>query len=130
MFSYTPQEDLGDIGSVWEVREFVDGMYGPWSNARTVHIPEVMAGEIDADEAWYRMQYGSLVSGSVVMPTGVLDTTVDSGTVNTAYASSSSLNVGRSFFSSSTSQRASSLISFDFSTLPLPAHDGGHQRQP
>ncbi|MGB0489655.1 MAG: DNRLRE domain-containing protein, partial [Candidatus Poseidoniaceae archaeon] len=122
MFSYTPQEDLGDIGSVvWEVREFVDGMYGPWSNARTVHIPEVMAGEIDADEAWYRMQYGSLVSGSVVMPTGVLDTTVDSGTVNTAYASSSSLNVGRSFFSSSTSQRASSLISFDFSTLPLPA---------
>ena len=28
-----------------------DGMYGPWSSGRTVHIPAVMAGEIDADEA-------------------------------------------------------------------------------
>ncbi|MEC7111290.1 MAG: DNRLRE domain-containing protein [Candidatus Thermoplasmatota archaeon] len=121
-FSYTPQEDLGDIGSVvWEVREVTDGMYGPWSSGRTVHIPAVMAGEIDADEAWYRLQYGSLVDDSVLMPEGVLDTSIDSGTVNTAYASSSTLNVGRSFFSSSTSQRASSLIAFNFTGLPLPA---------
>ena len=121
-FSYTPQEDLGDIGSVvWEVREVKDGMYGPWSSGRTVHIPAVMAGEIDADEAWYRMQYGSLVDDTVLMPTGILDTTIDSGTVTTAYASTSTLNVGRSFFSSSTSQRASSLIAFNFSALPLPA---------
>ena len=87
---------------VWEVREVTDGMYGPWSSGRTVHIPAVMAGEIDADEAWYRLQYGSLVDDSVLMPEGVLDTSIDSGTVNTAYASSSTLNVGRSFFSSST----------------------------
>tara|TARA_B100000683_G_scaffold59235_1_gene57285 strand:+ start:72042 stop:81215 length:9174 start_codon:yes stop_codon:yes gene_type:complete len=121
-FSYTPQEDLGDIGSVvWEVREVTDGMYGPWSSGRTVHIPAVMAGEIDADEAWYRLQYGSLVDDTVLMPAGVLDTSIDSGTVNTAYASSSTLNVGRSFFSSSTSQRASSLIAFNFTGLPLPA---------
>ena len=121
-FSYTPQDDLGDIGSVvWEVRELVDGMFGPWSNARTVHIPEVMAGEIDADEAWYRLQYGSLVDDTVLLPQGVLDTSIDSGTANTAYTSSSTLNVGRSFFSSSASQRASSLIAFNFTGLPLPA---------
>ena len=121
-FTYTPQEDLGDIDTVvWEVREIDDDMYGPWSAQRTVHIPEVMAGEIDADEAWYRMQYGSLVDDTVLMPTGITDTTIDSGTATTAYNSSSTLNVGRSFFSSSTSQRASSLISFDMSSLPLPA---------
>jgi hypothetical protein len=96
-------------------------MYGPWSVQRTVHIPEVMAGEIDADEAWYRMQYGSLVDDSVLMPTGITDTNIDSGSATTAYNTSSTLDVGRSFFSSSTSQRASSLISFDMSPLPLPA---------
>jgi len=120
--TYTPQSDLGGIGSVvWEVRPIVDGMYGPWSTFRTFHVPAVMAGEVDADEAWYRMQYGSLVDDTVLMPTGVLDTTIDSGTANTAYNASTTLNVGRSFFSSSTTQRASSLIAFDMSALPLPA---------
>ena len=119
--TYTPQEDLGGIGSVvWEVRAVVDEMYGPWSSQRTFHVPSVMAGEVDADEAWYRMQYGSLVDNNVVLPTGVEDTSIDSGAANTAYNTTSTLNVGRSFFSSSASQRASSLIAFDMSALPLP----------
>lgn len=119
--TYTPQSDLGDIGSVvWAVRPITSGLYGPWSSMRTVHIPDAMSGEVNADVAWVTLQRGSMVDSSVTYPTTPTDTSLDQGAPTTGANSATTLDVGLSFVTTSTAHRSSSLVGFDLSGLPLP----------
>ncbi len=119
--TYTPQSDLGSIGSVvWAVRPITSGLYGPWSSMRTVHIPEAMSGEVNNDVAWVTLQRGSMVDSSITFPTTPSDTSIDQGAPTTGSSSATALDVGMSFVTTSTAHRSSSLLGFDLSGLPLP----------
>ena len=117
--TFTPPTEIQNLQTVrWTVQPIDTGMIGPQSNSTIFYIPSVMSGEVDANHAWIDLQDGSLVA-DLDYPSLTLDTALDSGNTQANNGASGYLAVGQS--PTSSTLRSSTLLSIDFSTLPMPA---------
>tara|TARA_B110000467_G_scaffold7684_1_gene6746 strand:- start:4829 stop:13990 length:9162 start_codon:yes stop_codon:yes gene_type:complete len=116
--TFTPPTDIEDIQTVrWTVQPIDSGMIGPQSSSTLFYIPSVVSGEVDSTHAWIDLQDGSIIE-SLNYPSLMADTAIDSGNTQSNNGAGGYLYVGQS--PSSSTLRSSTLISVDFSTLPLP----------
>jgi hypothetical protein len=115
---FTPPVDI-DVQTVrWTVQPIDSGMIGPQSASTIFYIPNVVSGEVDSTHAWIDLQDGNMIEDANY-PTITLDTYIDGGNTLANNGGGNYLAVGRS--PSSSTLRSSSLLSIDFSTLPLPS---------
>ena len=115
---FTPPSDI-DVQTVrWTVQPIDSGMIGPQSTSTIFYIPSVVSGELDSTHAWIDVQDGSIID-DLNYPSVTLDTTIDQGNALANNGASGYLSVGRS--PSSSTLRSSTLMSIDFSTLPMPS---------
>ena len=105
----------------WMVQAVNDGMLGPRSNSTHFHLPSTVATEINSTDATLSVQEGAIVP-VLNYPTSTQDTFLDSGNTQSNEGNGYSLYVGRSATAyNNVNLRSSSLISVDFSMLPMPA---------
>ena len=117
--TFTPPNDIQNLQTVrWTVQPIDSGMIGPQSTSTVFYIPSVVAGEIDSTHAWIDIQDGSIID-DLNYPSLTVDTAIDSGNTQANNGASGYLAVGQS--PTSSTLRSSTLISIDFSTLPLPS---------
>lgn len=117
--AFTPPTDIVGIQTVrWTVQPIDSGMIGPQSASTVFYIPSVISGETDSTNAWIDLRDGSIVE-ELNYPTLTQDTTIDSGNAQANNGASGYLSVGQS--PSSSTLRTSTLMSIDFSTLPMPS---------
>ncbi len=74
-------------------------------------------GEVDSTHAWLSVQDGNMVA-DLNYPSVTLDTSIDQGNAQANNGADAYLSVGRS--PQSSTLRSSSLLSIDFSSLPMP----------
>jgi hypothetical protein len=114
---FTPPSDI-DVQTVrWTVQPIDSGMIGPQSASTLFYIPDVVSGEVDSTHAWLSVQDGNMVA-DLNYPSVTLDTSIDQGNSQANNGADAYLSVGRS--PQSSTLRSSSLLSIDFSTLPMP----------
>jgi len=120
--TFTPPYDLVYTNEIrWMVQPVNNGMLGPRSTSTNFYLPNDMGEEVDSTNANLSIQEGAFIP-SLSYPSVTQDTYLDSGNQQANLGSSSSLYVGRSQVSTSNSNlRSSTLLSFDFSNLPMPA---------
>ena len=97
----------------WAVQPISDDILGNHSTVSNFHIPSATGGELNATDAWFEMQEGTIVTG-LNYPVIFKDTTINSITPTTANGSNELLQIGNNGGSAS-------LIGVDFSSLPIPA---------
>jgi hypothetical protein len=120
--TFTPASDITFAQEIrWMVQPVNNGMLGPRSASTNFYLPSDLGEEINATHASLSIQEGGFVP-SLSYPSVTQDTYLDSGTTQSNVGSSSSLYVGLSSVSTSnTNLRSTSLISIDFSNLPMPS---------
>ena len=117
---FTPPSDLTFAQEIrWMVQPINNGMLGPRSSSTIFYLPNDLGQELDANRANLSIQEGAFVP-SLAYPSVTDDTYLDSGSIYADRGSSSSLYVGLRPGSPSTQYRTSTLMSIDFSGLPLP----------
>lgn len=115
---FTPPSDI-DVQTVrWTVQPIDSGMIGPQSASTLFYIPDVVSGEVDSTHAWLSVQDGGMVA-DLNYPSVTLDTSIDQGNSQANNGANAYLSVGRS--PQSSILRSSTLLSIDFSTVPLPS---------
>tara|TARA_B110000459_G_scaffold204073_1_gene264001 strand:+ start:2392 stop:11643 length:9252 start_codon:yes stop_codon:yes gene_type:complete len=100
----------------WSVQGIEDGMIGYTSNKTTYWLPQEISQEESSIDAWANFQEGSIVE-ELNFPLITADTYLDQDDPNSA-KDGQGLYVGVS--PTNSSAIVSSLISFDFSSLPMP----------
>ncbi len=100
----------------WSVQGIENGMIGYSSNKTSYWLPTNISDEISTTDAWVEFQEGAIVE-ELSFPAITSDTYLDEDDP-TGIKNGQGLYVGVS--PSNSSSRSSSLISFDFSTLPMP----------
>jgi hypothetical protein len=95
----------------WAVQPISEDILGNHSSAMNFHIPDETGGELNATDAWFEMQEGTIVAG-LNYPMIFKDTTLNSSSPATADGSNTLLELGGA--GSSTI-----LLGADFSSLPL-----------
>ena len=103
----------------WFVQPVNQGMLGPKSASTIFAIPRSVGDTIDSTSAYINMSEGSAVPDANYPSGFITDTYLDSGNANGKFATSSSLWLGRSGFTQSSSSRASILTSIDMSQLQI-----------
>jgi len=101
----------------WSVQGIENGMIGFTSNKTSYWLPNEISEEIDSTDALVELQDGSILS-ELSYPLITSDTYLDEGDPTNS-KNGQGLYVGTS--PSNPNAKASSLVSFDFSTLPLPS---------
>ena len=120
--TFTPPYELNYTQEIrWMVQPVNNGMLGPRSTSTNFYLPNDLGEEVDANHANLSVQEGAFVP-ALAYPSVTQDTYLDSGNVYTSRGSASSVYVGLSPASSSTSYRTSTLMSIDFSSLPMPSN--------
>ena len=115
---FTPPSDI-DVQTVrWTVQPIDSGMIGPQSVSTVFYIPDVVSGEVDSTHAWLSVQDGNMVA-DLNYPSVTIDTSIDQGNSQANNGANAYLSVGRS--PQSSTLRSSTLLSIDFSTVPLPS---------
>ena len=120
--SFTPPYDIDYATEIrWMVQPINNGMLGPRSTSTNFYLPLAFGGEIDANTAYLELQEGAYIP-SLAYPSVTEDTFLDSGNQQNNFGSSSSMYVGRSSTSTANANlRSSTLVSINFSSVPLPA---------
>jgi hypothetical protein len=118
--TFQPSTDLNTNQSVrWFVQPVNNSMLGPRSTSSVFHIPHDIGNEINSTWGYLNITEGGFLP-SLNEPSGfIADTMLDSGAPNTNYTNDGIVSIGRSFSSSSTSGRSSTILSIDISKLPL-----------
>ena len=94
-------------------------MLGPRSTSSVFHIPHDIGNEINSTWGYINVSEGGFLP-SLNEPSGfVTDTTLDSAAANANLYNSDTFSVGRSGYSSGTSQRTSTIVSVDLTKLPI-----------
>ena len=101
----------------WSVQGIENGMIGYTSNKTSYWIPNEISEELDSTDAVVELQDGTIVS-ELSYPLITSDTYLDEGDPTNS-KNGQGLYVGTS--PSNTNAISSSLVSFDFSSLPLPS---------
>ena len=118
--TFTPTSDITFTQQIrWMVQPINNGMLGPRGSSTNFYIPNNMGSELDSTHATLVVQEGALIP-SLSYPSVTQDTYLDSGNTLANVGSSSAFYVGLSPISNNGNLRSSSLISIDFSNLPLP----------
>lgn len=119
--TFTPSSDLTFAQEIrWMVQPVNNGMIGPRSGSSNFYLPNDFGAEINATHANLSIQEGAYVPG-LAYPAVTEDTYLDSGNIYSNRGGSSSTYVGRSQISTTNANlRSTTLVSFDFSNLPLP----------
>ena len=120
--TFTPLGELNFAQEIrWMVQPVNNGMLGPRSTSTNFYLPNDLGEEIDSTHASLSIQEGAFVP-SLAYPAVTQDTYLDSGNTQSNQGSNSALYAGLSQISTSnTNLRTSTLISFDFSNLPMPS---------
>ena len=118
--SFQPSSDLATNQSIrWFVQPVNDEMLGPRSTSSVFHIPHDIGNEINSTWGYINVTEGGFLP-ELNEPSGfVTDTTLDSAASNANLYNSGTISVGRSGYSSGTSQRSSFIVSVDLTKLPI-----------
>ena len=118
--SFQPSSDLATNQSIrWFVQPVNDEMLGPRSTSSVFHIPHDIGNEINSTWGYINVSEGGFLP-DLNEPSGfVVDTTLDSAAQTANLYNSGTISVGRSGYSSGTSQRSSFIISVDLTKLPI-----------
>jgi len=118
--SFQPSSDLASNQSIrWFVQPVNDEMLGPRSTSSVFHIPHDIGNEINSTWGYINVSEGGFLP-SLNEPSGfIIDTTIDSAASNANLYNSGTLSVGRSSYSTGTSQRSSVIMSVDLTKLPI-----------
>ena len=118
--SFQPANDLATNQSIrWFVQPVNDEMLGPRSTSSVFHIPHDIGNEINSTWGYINVSEGGFLP-SLNEPSGfVTDTTLDSAASNANLFNSGTISVGRSGYSSGSSQRSSFIVSVDLTKLPI-----------
>ncbi|MGB1793791.1 MAG: DNRLRE domain-containing protein, partial [Candidatus Poseidoniaceae archaeon] len=118
--SFQPSTDLSTNQSIrWFVQPVNDEMLGPRSTSSVFHIPHDIGNEINSTWGYINVSEGGFLP-DLNEPSGfVVDTTLDSAAQTANLYNSGTISVGRSGYSSGTSQRSSFIISVDLTKLPI-----------
>ena len=118
--SFQPSSDLATNQSIrWFVQPVNDEMLGPRSTSSVFHIPHDIGNQINSTWGYINVSEGGFLP-NLNEPSGFLtDTTLDSAASNVNLFNSGTISVGRSGYSSGTSQRSSFIISVDLTKLPI-----------
>ncbi|MGA0331615.1 MAG: DNRLRE domain-containing protein [Candidatus Poseidoniaceae archaeon] len=118
--SFQPSSDLATNQSIrWFVQPVNDEMLGPRSTSSVFHIPHDIGNEINSTWGYINVSEGGFLP-DLNEPSGfVVDTTLDSAAPNANLYNSGTISVGRSGYSSGTSQRSSFIVSVDLTKLPI-----------
>ena len=118
--SFQPASDLSTNQSIrWFVQPVNDEMLGPRSTSSIFHIPHDVGNEINSTWGYINVSEGGFLP-DLNEPSGfVTDTTLDSAAPNANLYNSGTISVGRSGYSSGTSQRSSTIVSVDLTKLPI-----------
>ena len=118
--SFQPSSDLATNQSIrWFVQPVNNEMLGPRSTSSIFHIPHDIGNEINSTWGYINVSEGGFLP-ALNEPSGfVTDTTLDSAAANANLYNSGTISVGRSWYSSGTSQRSSTIVSVDLTKLPI-----------
>ena len=118
--SFQPSSDLATNQSVrWFVQPVNDEMLGPRSTSSVFHIPHDIGNEINSTWGYINVSEGGFLP-ELNEPSGfIVDTTLDSSAQTANLYNSGTMSVGRSGYSSGTSQRSSTIVSVDLTKLPI-----------
>ncbi len=120
--TFTPDSDLDfSMDILWMVQPINNGMLGPRGNATLFHLPNDIGQELNSTHATVAIQQHNALPGDLY-PVVTEDTFLDSGNAQAGQGNSNLLFVGRSQVGySNANLRTSSLISMNFSSLPMPS---------
>ena len=118
--SFQPANDLSTNQSIrWFVQPVNDEMLGPRSTSSIFHIPHDVGHEINSTWGYINVSEGGFLP-AYNEPSGfITDTTLDSGVANTNLVNSRWISVGRSGYTTGSSQRSSMILSIDLTKLPI-----------
>ena len=118
--SFQPSSHLSTNQSIrWFVQPVNDEMLGPRSTSSVFHIPNDIGNEINSTWGYINVSEGGFLP-DLNEPSGfVTDTSLDSAAPNANLYNSGTISVGRSLYSSGTSQRSSTIVSVDLTKLPI-----------
>ena len=118
--SFQPASDLATNQSIrWFVQPVNDEMLGPRSTSSVFHIPHDIGNEINSTWGYINVSEGGFLP-ELNEPSGfIVDTTLDSSAQTANLYNSGTMSVGRSGYSSGTSQRSSTIVSVDLTKLPI-----------
>ena len=111
--TYTPDTPMNSNQAIkWGVQAISEDILGEQNSPTTFYIPDDTGGELNATDAWFEMQEGTIVSG-LQYPVMFKDTNIYSGSPTLTSGSSDYLKIGEdgSF---------TTLLGVDFSSLPIP----------
>ncbi len=119
--TFTPSSNLSFAQTIrWMVQPINNGMIGPRSNSSVFYLPNDVGEELNSTHATVSIQDGGMIP-SIAYPAATSDTYLDNGNPYASQGSSSSLYVGLRPGSPITTYRTATLMSIDFSGLPLPS---------
>ena len=104
----------------WFVQPITNDILGARGSDTIFHIPANTGNSINSTDANISLQEGLIVE-ALDYPAIFVDTFVDSGSANTAFESSSELIMGLSNYSSSSNHYSQTMMTIDWSGLPIPA---------
>lgn len=121
--TFTPSTDLDFSRDIlWMVQPVNNGMLGPRGNATLFHLPDDIGQELNSTHATVAIQQHNALPGSLY-PAVTEDTFLDSGNAQFGQGNNNLLFVGRSQVSyNNANLRTSTLISMNFSNLPMPSN--------
>ena len=119
--TWTPLSNL-DAGESyeWFVQPITNDILGARGQDTIFHIPAITGNSTNSTDAYINLQEGQIVD-ALDYPALFIDTYVDSGSINSAYEASTELIIGRSGLTSSSNHYTESMITVDWSTLPIPS---------
>ena len=104
----------------WFVQPITNDILGARGSDTIFHIPANTGNSINSTDANISLQEGLIVE-ALDYPAIFVDTFVDSGSANTAFERSSELIMGLSNYSSSSNHYSQTMMTIDWSGLPIPA---------
>jgi hypothetical protein len=119
--TWTPQSNLPTGESYeWFVQPITNDILGARGQDTIFHIPATTGNSTNSTDAYINLQEGQIVD-ALDYPALFMDTYVDSGSINSAYETRTELIIGRSTLTSSSNHYTETMITVDWSTLPIPS---------
>ena len=117
---FTPDQDIDYRNDIyWSVQAVDDSMYGEISAVSNYFIPNAMGAELTATDAILTIQDGTILE-QTNFPQATADIYLDEGASSTGQ-DGNGLTIGNSSILANNQSTTSAIVSFNISTLPLPA---------
>ena len=118
--TFTPDQDIDFRNDIyWSVQAINDSMYGDRSSTSNYYIPNSMGAELSATDATLTIQDGTILN-ETNFPQATTDIYLDEGAPSTGQ-NGNGLTIGNSSILANNQSTTSAIVSFNISTLPLPA---------